>query len=807
LTSLLLFLIHSLATSKPSHHQSHHDPVVVEMRLRLQIERNALPTTQALWPVRSGKSTIAQLLQSVNEIFPLESDTWGLEDYSVSIGGYECLHYHEVGVVCKEDDELVIRPLQYVDVRARTMTGRDQISQDGRHLVDGIPYGKPNLKGAVRPKLRIPPRKRQKLGREQPDDASDGQLLLTANGVDVDSDEDEEDEDFVSAVSESDSDTKEKAVEAGASTSDDSDSSTDSSSMSSSSESSSDDSSDSEAEQPTAKKKQGASIAARTGLNNDRSSRNAQINGAGSKRKRASNDEVDTTDGVEGPSPNVGVPNNGKSETRTRNARRRDTKRLKILKDKEILPVDASLRDLQRWQENTPGWEGLFSVLKTPATDGEASVSSNQTRKTTNGTPATEEMRDHNLEDVESQDPNQRNESNERNESNVDISDQRRTAPAPNTRADIESKREKLLAAIATGGIDVTALKQRKHDSESGGDRAGTQAGMSSDGLTPSAAVESMVTPRRSQLDLAGSKRLLYGSLGVRVPKTPEERERTQKKLAERATRNPSSDIAGQDAAVDAQINGELNTTHSQQDVAADKQDQDPDSWKQKIDLTAVECGEEGITLSTPPFPFFQRWDPQQRKGKGAKRIASSFVDQKSSRKRKKTKSNQYQETYDKYNTDGQGDALNYDDADVDDEYWEEGALLNDDYEEESDDAVDDYPTLPEDLSTLNVLENDEAKLGDWIVYTELACDDATGWEPKMVSRTVKLVQKSGEDGDRWIVLLPPSDRKMKVYDDDGNRVYSKFEMPGNDDGEDEDVKEIVWNELGEVRLVQRAED
>ena len=91
------------------------------MRLRLRIERNKLPPTLALWPVKEGKCTIAQLLQDINSTFPLEADTWGLEDYSVSIGGYECLHYHELGAVCRNEDEVVIKPLQYVDIRSRTL--------------------------------------------------------------------------------------------------------------------------------------------------------------------------------------------------------------------------------------------------------------------------------------------------------------------------------------------------------------------------------------------------------------------------------------------------------------------------------------------------------------------------------------------------------------------------------------------------------------------------------------------------------------------------------------------------------------
>ena len=119
------------------------------MRLHLIIQRNGLPTTQILWTVpqlptphphtttnalplptadniaSSGSSnssnhtphnsntslvatlsgnvgggagtTISQFLEQVNEVVPLESEDWGLEDYAVEVGGFECLHFAELG--------------------------------------------------------------------------------------------------------------------------------------------------------------------------------------------------------------------------------------------------------------------------------------------------------------------------------------------------------------------------------------------------------------------------------------------------------------------------------------------------------------------------------------------------------------------------------------------------------------------------------------------------------------------------------------------------------------------------------------
>lgn len=38
---------------------------------------------------------------------------------------------------------------------------------------------------------------------------------------------------------------------------------------------------------------------------------------------------------------------------------------------------------------------------------------------------------------------------------------------------------------------------------------------------------------------------------------------------------------------------------------------EDDDSWRERIDLRAVECCDHRVELSTPPFPFYQYWDAQ----------------------------------------------------------------------------------------------------------------------------------------------------------------------------------------------------
>lgn len=80
------------------------------MRLRLSVQRNNLPTSNILWSIPDTNSpqayTIARLLEDVNQVLPLEADQWGLEDYTVEVAGFECLHFAPVFQTLKEDDHV-----------------------------------------------------------------------------------------------------------------------------------------------------------------------------------------------------------------------------------------------------------------------------------------------------------------------------------------------------------------------------------------------------------------------------------------------------------------------------------------------------------------------------------------------------------------------------------------------------------------------------------------------------------------------------------------------------------------------------
>lgn len=871
-----------------------------KMRLRLSIQRNELPTVNILWSVSEVqlKHTIAQLLQQVNGAFPLETEHWGYEDYAVSIGGFECLHYNEVSSVCKDEDVVTIRPLQYAEIRARTITGRDQIAPDGRHLLDGVAFGRPQLKRPTRPQVRIPPRKRLKLSAEGSEDVEQEPQFLLENGAveeleDEYDEDDEEDEDFdMDEEADVDSPTSEVDEEEDDDTSADTDSD-DGSTSSSSSESASDSESDSSSSgeswdgiPSTPKRKEAGKVE----LNSSAGSSSVSDSSA---EDDSSADADSTSDeglgSVEKALPdfvqaykNEALPNNnapkgsGKRTTKLRNERRRDTKKLRYLVKSGRLPQGTTLLAFKEMPDEK----------KRVILDQEQSVQSSRAGDMDVDTAA------HLPASVGAEDTS-RDTSNTFGRSPPD--DEGRVA-----KETLEIQRQKLLAQIAAGGIDVTA----EDDDNGPPDELSSKSKPASPRLyenlndiadsalrnkverisnalqgrtiieylgalnrnnedeqealawlyeqndpmdveqeTPKASgstdkhlgvddsqdqIKDVVDPdmasaettlpsassstRRAKLDVAGSKRLLLGSLGVRVPKNQEEREKLQKKLADKAKRpilptgavRPSS-TAGQESP--------FSTVPEQQEV-------DDTPWRSKIMLTAVECCEVGVALSTPPFPFYQRWDVQQQRKRKDRNMAA-YAAPKKRRKNGRAEA-EYVETYDKYNTDGNGDALNYDDAEEDDEYWEEGALLDgiEDYDDDeewdattddpagqqllqetvSQELENDLPALPQDLSTLPLLAQNEIHVNDIITFSRLEASAATGWQPAVSPVRTAIVKAI--DASNFLELeLAKRDLPQKEYNNEGKRMYRKFEM----EDVDEPVIEVSWDELVEPKLLQRG--
>ena len=466
-------------------------------------------------------------------------------------------------------------------------------------------------------------------------------------------------------------------------------------------------------------------------------------------------------------------PYEGSQTTRNRNQRRRDQKKLKFLKHSGSLPPNATFEDLRSWRDINEQPHEQSSIHNT------------------------------------------------------------------STSAELEEKRQALLKSLAhVGGVDVTDPGNQVFEDDAAPREGVVEGGELSSTLSvdnqqtggPAGTkrkrpetTESTSSPLRAdsnrapRLNAALTNRLIFGSLGLRVPKTQAEKDATQEKLAAQSKRKRNVELAA------IGLENTIPVEELATDPACVEDPEDSESWRKQIQLSAVECLDEGVTLSTPPFPFRQRWDPQYQSKKKGRNSSSYAEPNKRQKKREKigNDNNSYIETYDKYNKESNDDALNYDEEGNDDSYWEDGALLDRDNENEPDEVSkqiqaecaaseprDDFPSLPADVSTLPTLSETDAAKGDFVIYQELACSAATEWRPSMLTRTAQLEDKS--DGE-WTVKLALRDvRPPKSFDDDGNRVYGKFEMEGFSDGEGDEGDEartrtIAWSEMCEPKLLLRA--
>jgi hypothetical protein len=357
-----------------------------------------------------------------------------------------------------------------------------------------------------------------------------------------------------------------------------------------------------------------------------------------------------------------------------------------------------------------------------------------------------------------------------------------------NKSEEFTQKREALLAALQSGGVEIN------HDlSKPSGDALMNDA----DPSTVPASENNTPQPeaRRARLDLASSNRLLFNSLGVRAPKNDADRQRLQAKLAAQTTRKPVTKPTTLAAPVEESAPAE-----------EEEGPTDTDAWKAKISLSAVECapGQEEYYYSTPPFPFYQRWDPSQRTKK--RKRGSQAFDSSLLQRTEDEVDNSYSEYY---NEGANGDALNY----GDDEDETAGAAQETDQEAataqllaESSDAAD-LPPLPSDLSLLPSLTDETIIPGAIITFTQFEVSAATNWTPAMSPiRTASIIHVS--ETKSLGLQLAKRDIPGRKYDSQGRRLFDKFEMIVGDE-EDEDVDdgfvEVELHELIDPRLLRAA--
>lgn len=368
-------------------------------------------------------------------------------------------------------------------------------------------------------------------------------------------------------------------------------------------------------------------------------------------------------------------------------------------------------------------------------------------------------------------------------------------------RAALEVRKLQLLRAVGerAGLAENSQNAQAAQDDDDGDGDAGQK-----DGDAPS----TEPVRQRLRVDLGAGRRLVFGSLGLQAPKTQADEEKIKQRLMRDVRPLLNMRLTEGDKAGDGPS------------VAAGR---DIENWRQMVTYRGVECSSQGIVLTEPPFPFEQRWDPQQRGGAGQKRKRTSqeFFDdyegdddsglymEEDMGRRKRIKSL----TSDPFGLDVTGDkkapgkALSSETGDK----KAPGKRLSSETEGRSTKTAqaDDVPPLPADLGSLADMEAGGAKEGMVITWKQIAMSKATRWQPTVVQQTGTVLAGSNER--EVYVALAMRDRqdRSKRYDEDGKRIYDKFEMPeaDSDDGEDNGERTVSWVEMMEPKIVRGPDE
>ena len=325
------------------------------------------------------------------------------------------------------------------------------------------------------------------------------------------------------------------------------------------------------------------------------------------------------------------APGAGTRATQKRNARRREQRRLNYLRGKGVLDANATIMDLRRYEEtqtkeadNLDNSNELTGKLAEPGTNVLLAETSSSGSSSSSSDSESEYQPEDLPKDTDvfmaEKETSQSSPSPIPDDVNVcspsDPIDQG-SAESPKhgqhiglrkeTMVDPHSEVDKLVNLPNSAKQDSSTPKSMTGEMESSiptddvtSQHAAVRTPIGGARSTTEEAQESNSPHRRAKLNVSGAKRMLFGSLGLKTPMSKEDEDNTREKLMKnaRVLKEPQN----QDQAVGVP------------DLAAIADD---DSWRDKIELRAVECCHTGIQLSDPPFPFVQRWDPQQQGGYG----------------------------------------------------------------------------------------------------------------------------------------------------------------------------------------------
>jgi hypothetical protein len=554
---------------------------------------------------------------------------------------------------------------------------------------------------------------------------------------------------------------------------------------------------------------------------------NAQNTSEHSKQKSESPAKTNGHNSSSLQSMEASIPHQGKASTKARNARRRNANVLSRFKEKGILPAGTTFTEFNQLNidGNTPADEALAALEAVRSRLNEAATKSDDFelrrqellaslasggievgQEISKPAPKALPVEGQDTIDVEMSTKTPAVDAAQSQEISKDIpsAPEQRDPPSSSVPAQKEPTTEVELARPSA------APEAPSPDTPSPSPKPQLTSAQ------PSRAESS--GSRRAKLDLGAGRRMLFNALGVRAPKTKKDEEKVRSDLMK--------DIRPQKISKP--------TEEPQTNISDELVDEDPEAWRERISYRAVECVEEGVELSEPPFPFVQRWDPQQQgwsqngnrggKRKKEQRNQAQYYneDPRASKKQKRRKGKhtyaeeqEYLEASYEPSYQDESTELQYDDSTqmVESQNDEESQitqqLINDISTPSGfSQGPEDLAPLPEDPASLPDLKDGSAKVGMTIAFKKLELSAATKWQPEISPYRTAIVIEVAENGELHLTLaMRDREQSNKIYDQEtGERIYNKFEVPDDDDDpeeEDDGMLNISFGELVDPKIVQ----
>ncbi|KAH0359048.1 hypothetical protein KCU89_g19414, partial [Aureobasidium melanogenum] len=150
------------------------------------------------------------------------------------------------------------------------------------------------------------------------------------------------------------------------------------------------------------------------------------------------------------PSTKQAPPSDGKQRTRARNRRRRDAKKLAWLKSKGHLPANATRQDLKKWRE-----ENDENRVSASASDSDDDSSSSESSSSSDSDSESESESESETEQTETTAPPVVKKPVPMVPRQLKVKPKAKKPLTESNSEEFNQKREALLAALQSGGVDV----------------------------------------------------------------------------------------------------------------------------------------------------------------------------------------------------------------------------------------------------------------------------------------------------------------------------------------------------------------